>query len=72
MHWEMVHQDPYPLLIAFGCILFAFWTVTGVIGICAKGSCACKMVSATMQVCLVHNVCDDLVHHIRYHLRDHY
>jgi len=35
--WKRGNRDPYPLLIAFGCILFVCWLVTGIIGLATSG-----------------------------------
>jgi len=35
--WRRGNRDPYPILIAFGCVLFVFWLISGIVG-CASST----------------------------------
>ncbi len=44
-HWNLAFRDPYPLLIAFGCILFVCWLITGIVGMLVNTAFKAKVVS---------------------------
>jgi hypothetical protein len=44
-NWQLAFRDPYPLLVAFGVILFVCWAITGAIGAVAKTASIAKIVS---------------------------
>ena len=43
--WKLAHQDPYPLMVAFGIILCVFWLVVAVLGLLNQKPLLSKIVN---------------------------